>query len=209
MAPHRRDVATRRGHPWKSMTTAIQRSASAGRYQKRCTTSSPSSSLPGTRTGAPTRALSCAARPPAWRPGAPRSIRRPPRRSPCRSPRPRPAARPGRTPGAARGSPGTARTGAAARRSSGNGLPTENAAGIPTRTPAALRTPGSPGAGTPAHGPPVRTHRRPAGTAIRWPRAAPPRIPSRDVTKRRREGIPHAPKGTPRSWPARPGSAAT
>jgi hypothetical protein len=44
-----------------------------------------------------------------------------------------------------------------------------------------------PGAGTPDHGRPPRTHRPQAGTAIRWPRATPPRIPSRG---RRNTGVP-------------------
>ena len=47
-----------------------------------------------------------------------------------------------------------------------------------------------PGAGTPDHGWPPRRHRPQAGTAIRWPRATPPRIPSRG---RRNTGVP-APK---------------
>jgi len=44
-----------------------------------------------------------------------------------------------------------------------------------------------PGAGTPDHGRPPRTHRPQAGTAIRWPRSTPPRIPSRG---RRNTGVP-------------------
>jgi hypothetical protein len=44
-----------------------------------------------------------------------------------------------------------------------------------------------PGAGTPDHGRPPRTHRPQAGTAIRWPRATPQRIPSRG---RRNTGVP-------------------
>ena len=60
-------------------------------------------------------------------------------------------------------------------------------AGTPTRTPAARHTTGSPGAGTPDHGRPPRTHRPQAGTAIRWPRATLPRIPSRG---RRNTGVP-------------------
>ena len=57
----------------------------------------------------------------------------------------------------------------------------------PTRTPAARHTTGGPGAGTLDHGLPPRTHRLQAGTAIRWPRATPPRIPSRG---RRNTGVP-------------------
>jgi hypothetical protein len=60
-------------------------------------------------------------------------------------------------------------------------------AGAPARTPAARHTTGSPGAGTPDHGRPPSTHRPQAGTAIRWPRATPPRIPSRG---RRNTGVP-------------------
>src|ERR1019366_5395074 len=44
-------------------------------------------------------------------------------------------------------------------------------ADTPTRTPAARRTTGNPGAGTPPRGQPPHTHRPIAGTAIRWPRA--------------------------------------
>ena len=67
------------------------------------------------------------------------------------------------------------------------GPPPGHNAGTPARTPAARHTTGSPGAGTPDHGRPPRTHRPQAGTAIRWPRAAPPRIPSRG---RRSTGVP-------------------
>ena len=59
------------------------------------------------------------------------------------------------------------------------GPPPGHNTGTPARTPAARHTTGSPGAGTPDHGRPPRTHRPQAGTAIRWPRATPPRIPSR------------------------------
>ena len=44
-----------------------------------------------------------------------------------------------------------------------------------------------PSEGTPDHGRTPRTHRPQAGTAIRWPRATPPRIPSRG---RRNTGVP-------------------
>ena len=67
------------------------------------------------------------------------------------------------------------------------GPPPGHNAGTPARTPAARHTTGSPGAGTPDHGRPPRTHRPQAGTAIRWPRATPPRIPSRG---RRSTGVP-------------------
>ena len=86
-----------------------------------------------------------------------------------------------------------------ARRSSSTGPPPGHNAGTPARTPAARHTTGSPGAGTPDHGRPPRTHRPQAGTAIRWPRATPPRIPSRG---RRRTGVPG-----PRDVP--PAAAAT
>src|ERR1019366_1924177 len=68
-------------------------------------------------------------------------------------------------------SPGSARSAAAARRSSGTGRPPGHTADTPTRTPAARRTTGNPGAGTPPRGQPPHTHRPIAGTAIRWPRA--------------------------------------
>ena len=58
----------------------------------------------------------------------------------------------------------------------------------PTRTPAARHTTGTPGARTPDHGRPPLTHRPQASTAIRWPRATPPRIPPRG---RRNKGIPN------------------
>ena len=67
------------------------------------------------------------------------------------------------------------------------GPPPGHNAGTPARTPAARHTTGGPGAGTPDHGRPPRTHRPQAGTAIRWPRATPPRIPSRG---RRNTGVP-------------------
>ena len=57
----------------------------------------------------------------------------------------------------------------------------------PARTSAARHTTGGRGAGTPDHGRPPRTHRPPAGPAIRWPRVTPPRIPSRG---RRNTGVP-------------------
>ena len=120
---------------------------------------------------------------------------RPPARSPRRPPRPRPAARPARTRAAAHGSPGTGRTAPWARRSSGSGrppgLPPGHAASNQTRTPAARRTTGRPGGGPPPSGQPPHTHRPAAGTAIRWPRATPPRIPPRDRRQTRRGGIPH------------------
>src|ERR1019366_9002487 len=122
----------------------------------------------GRRTAAPTRALSYKG-PPARPP--PAGPRRRPRRSPSRSPRPHPAARPARTPAAGHESPGSARSAAAARRSSGTGRPPGHTADTPTRTPAARRTTGNPGAGTPPRGQPPHTHRPIAGTAIRWPRA--------------------------------------
>src|ERR1019366_4506152 len=64
-------------------------------------------------------------------------------------------------------SPGSARSAAAARRSSGTGRPPGHTADTPTRTPAARRTTGNPGAGTPPRGQPPHTHRPIAGAAIR------------------------------------------
>jgi len=65
---------------------------------------------------------------------------------------------------------------------------------------------GSPGEGTPHHGRTPRTHRPQAGTAIRWPQATPPRIPSRGRRKTRRGGIPHVQRGhhDPDPLPGRP-----
>ena len=121
--------------------------------------------------------------------------RRPPPRSPRRSSPPYPAARPARTPAATRGSPRTPRTAPWARRSSGSGhppgLPPGHAASNQTRTSPAPRTTGNPGGGPPPSGQLPHTHRPAAGTAIRWPRATPPRIPPRDRRQTRRGGIPH------------------
>ena len=119
----------------------------------------------------PSRARSYTEPPPGPPPAGPRTRHPPPARSPRRPSRPHPAARPGRTPAAAHGSPGTGRTAAGARRSSGNGPPPGHNASNQTRTPAARRTTGRPGAGPPPPGRPPHKHRPAAGTAIRWPRA--------------------------------------
>ena len=55
----------------------------------------------------------------------------------------------------------------------------------------------------------VRKHRPAADTAIPWPRATLPRIPSRDVAKRRREGIPHLHRDAHDPGPHGHGKAAT
>ena len=73
-------------------------------------------------------------------------------------------------------------------------------AGIPARTPAARHMTGSPGAGNPRSRPAAASHRPQAGTAIRWPRATPPRIPSRG---RRNTGVPPTPRMC-RQWLRRP-----
>src|SRR5258706_13840868 len=197
----------RRRTPRRSPRARPGQAAPAGRAQARpdpppAQRTRPGSAVGGRRPGPPPGGRSYTARLPARRPGAPRTGRPPPRRSPCRPSPPRPAARPARTPAAAHGSPGSSRTAAAARTPSGTGQPPGHGAGTGTRPPAAPRTTGTPGAGPPPAGPPPHRRRPAAGTAIPWPRATPPRIPSRDVTKRRREGILHIPKGTPRSWPA-------
>ena len=62
-------------------------------------------------------------------------------------------------------------------------------------TPAARRTTGRTDEGTRRHGRLPHRHRPQAGTAIRWPRATPPRNPSRDRRKTRRGGIPHIQRG--------------
>ena len=127
---------------------------------------------------------------------------RPPARSPRRPSRPDPAARPARTPAAAHGSPGTGRTAPWARRSSGTGPPPGHAASNQTRTPAARRTTGRPGAGPPPPGQPPHKHRPAAGTAIRWPRATHRlgSLPAIGANEARRDPS-RSPK-TGKSWPA-------
>jgi hypothetical protein len=117
---------------------------------------------------------------------------RPPRRPSCRPFPLYPAVRSAGTPAAEHGSRGSARSADAAQRSYGSGRPPGHAAGNQTRTRAARRTAGNPGAGTPPARRPPHTHRPAAGTAIRWPRAT-HRLGSlpATVTKPRRGGIPH------------------